>query len=209
MQPDDDFFKYLGTLNNGSTLQNTYRDYKNSPNFDAYSLNGALRSGFNINDYVVKINNLNGIIRAKNESPLDLYRITSSYEFTPSGAAVALGIPFIYPAFLSTARDSSALQFIALGMGTPTILKIHCPKGTAMALMEANKNLPNEQEILLQSNTEYLIKKATIVNDHSIISSYLGKYNASRHSSIYEIEMDVTNNSTYLNTQYQSSFYVF
>lgn len=51
MSPDSDFFDHLGTLNNGSILQDTYRSYKNSEKNNSFSLNGALRSGFDLSSF--------------------------------------------------------------------------------------------------------------------------------------------------------------
>lgn len=209
MQPDDDFFKHLGTLNNGLYRQQTYANYKNSPRNNSFILNGALRSGFNINNFLNQINDLNDIFRAKNNTPLNLYRMTSSSEFTPSGAEVALGIPFRYPAFLSTTRNLNVLRNFIPPTGIPTILKIKCPIGTGMALMEANNSLPNEEEILLQSYTQYKITNANIISIPSTITQYLGSYNASKHSSIYEIEMDITASSCNLNNVSLNDFYLF
>lgn len=209
MQPDDDFFKHLGTLNNGPVLQQTYTTYKNSPSNNSFILNGALRSGFNVKDFTDQINDLNDIFRAKNNTPLNLYRMTSSTEFTPSGAEVALGIPFRYPAFLSTTRNPNVLRGFIPPTGIPTILKIKCPIGTAMALMEANNSLPNEEEILLQSHTQYKITNANIISTPSAIAQHLGNYQASKHSSIYEIEMDITANSFHLNNVSLNNFYLF
>ncbi len=209
MQPDDDFFLHLGTLNNGSVLQQTYATYKNSPNNNSFTLNGALRSGFNLNNFTNQINNLNDIFRAKNNTPLNLYRMTSSAEFTPSGAEVALGLPFRYPAFLSTTRNPNVLRGFIPQIGIPTILKIKCPIGIGMVLMEANNSLPNEEEILLQSYTEYKITNANVIFTPSTIAQYLGNYQGSKHSCIYEIEMDITANSSCLKNVNPNDFYLF
>lgn len=209
MQPDCDFFNHLGGLNNGSILQNTYRSYKNSQNNDSFLLNGALRSGFDIESFKTQITELNNIFRAKNNTKLTLYRMTSSTEFTPSGAEVALKLPFRYPAFLSTTRNIDVLkQFIPL-TGIPVILKINCPVGTGMALMEANNSMPNEEEILLQSCTEYNIKNSKIISGQPEIGRYLGRHNSSRYQCIYEVEMDVTKNSHHLNNVSINEFYSF
>ena len=209
MKPDSDFFHHLGTLNNGSSLQNTYKSYKNSQNNNSFSLNGALRSGFDLSSFNNQINELNDIFRAKNKTQLTLYRMTSTTEFTPSGAEVALRLPFRYPAFLSTTRNSQVLQKFIPSTGTPVILKIRCPIDTGMALMEANNSLPNEEEILLQSYTEYNITNSNIISGQSKIALYLGKHNIGRHQRIYEIEMDVTKNSFHLNNVNSNDFYVF
>ncbi|EGT4253440.1 hypothetical protein D8W73_05010 [Citrobacter amalonaticus] len=209
MKPDSDFFNHLGTLNNGSILQNTYDSYKNSQNNNSFLLNGALRSGFNLSSFLNQINQLNDILRAKNSTQLTLYRMTSSTEFTPSGAEVALGLPFRYPAFLSTTKNIQVLQRLTPSTGTPVILKIKCPPGTGMALMEAKNNLPNEEEILLQSYTEYKITKSNIISDQLKITQYLGVHNISRHQRIYEVEMDITQNSFHLNNVNPNDFYVF
>ncbi len=209
MQPDDDFFKHLGTLNNGTTLQQTYKAYKNSPNNYCFQLNGALRSGFALNQYMQCLNDVNDIIRAKNNSALTLYRMTPHHEFTPSGAEVALNIPFKYPAFLSVTRDINVLQRFCPAYGIPTILKISCPIDTAMALMEEGTHVVNEAEILLQSGTEYKIVKSSKITDQSIIQTYVGAHNASKHNFIYELELDVTNNSPYSNSVCQKHFFKF
>ncbi|WP_219953065.1 ADP-ribosyltransferase [Dickeya zeae] len=209
MYPDDSFFRHLGALSNGPILQSTYKTYKNSQNNNSFILNGALRSGFNVNAYNLQINNMNDIFRAKNNLPMDLYRMTSSSEFTPNGAEVVLGIPFRYPAFLSTTRNPMVLKSFVPAIGTPTILKIKCPGGTGMALMEANNNLPNEEEILLQSYTEYQIRKANIITCPSVISVYIGNHNVNKHSFIYEIEMDIVRNSFHLASVSQTSFFFF
>ncbi|HBY1118362.1 TPA: hypothetical protein MIP74_11065 [Klebsiella pneumoniae] len=209
MKPDNDFFDHLGTLNNGSTLQNTYKSYKNSQDNNSFSLNGALRSGFDLSSFNNQINELNDIFRAKNNTPLTLYRMTSSTEFTPSGAEVALGLPFKYPAFLSTTRNIKVLQQFIPSTGTPVILKIKCPIDTGMALMEANNSLPNEEEILLQSYTEYKITNSNIISDSTKIAQYLGSHNISRNQFIYEIEMEITQNSFHLKNVNSNDFYVF
>ncbi|MCE1987191.1 ADP-ribosyltransferase [Enterobacter roggenkampii] len=209
MKPDSDFFNHLGTLNNGSFLQDTYDAYKNSPNNNSFLLNGALRSGFNLSSFLKQINQLNDIFRAKNNTQLTLYRMTSSTEFTPSGAEVALGLPFRYPAFLSTTKNIQVLQQFIPSTGIPVILKIKCPPGTGMALMEANNNLPNEEEVLLQSYTEYKITNSNIISGQLVIAQYLGSHNIGRHQCIYEIEMDITQNSFHLKNVNPNDFYVF
>lgn len=78
-----------------------------------------------------------------------------------------------------------------------------------MALMEAKNNLPNEEEILLQSYTEYKITKSNIISDQLKITQYLGVHNISRHQRIYEVEMDITQNSFHLNNVNPNDFYVF
>ncbi|AWF40409.1 TPA: hypothetical protein OT859_002096 [Proteus mirabilis] len=209
MSPDSDFFDHLGTLNNGSILQDTYRSYKNSEKNNSFSLNGALRSGFDLSSFNNEINELNNIFRAKNNTELTLYRMTSSTEFTPSGAEVALGLPFRYPAFLSTTRNIQVLQRFIPSTGTPVILKIRCPINTGMALMEANSSSSNEEEILLQSYTEYKITNSNIISETSLIAHYLGNHNIRKYQDIYEIEMDITGNSFHLENVNSNDFYVF
>lgn len=209
MKPDSDFFDHLGTLNNGSTLQTAYKSYKNSQDNNSFLLNGALRSGFDLSSYQNQIDELNDIFRAKNSKQLILYRMTSTTEFTPSGAEVALGLPFRYPAFLSTTRNIQVLQQFIPPIGTPVLLKIKCPVDTGMALMEANDNSPNEEEVLLQSFTEYKITNARKISEQAEIAQYLGMHNAKKHEFIYEIEMDIMKNSPCLDNVNSNQFFMF
>ncbi|HDU8345159.1 TPA: hypothetical protein RGO90_002474 [Proteus mirabilis] len=206
MQSDKDFFNFLGQLPDGSDLQDIYKKYKNSNENDSFEINGALRSG-NIEAYIKEINRLHRIVRAKNKSPLTLYRMTSSTEFTPSGAEVALNLPFRYPPFLSTTRNVSVLRKFIPPNGTPTILIIDCPKDTKVALMEGSNNDQTEEEVLLQSNTEYKITKAKKITDSKALQNYLGQ--KSKHNFCYELKMRITNNSSVNSSEKDQDFFLF
>lgn len=209
MQPDDDFFKHLGTLNNGTTLQQTYKLYKNSPGNYCFALNGALRAGFSLGQYTQALQDVNDIIRAKNIFTMVLYRMTAHHEFTPSGVEVALNIPFKYPAFLSATRDIGILKSFCPAYGVPTVLKITCPADTAMALMEEGTNIANEAEVLLQSGTEYKITSAQKAICPKVIRKYVGAHNVAKHSFIYVLDIEITNNSPCSNSVCQTHFYKF
>lgn len=75
--------------------------------------------------------------------------------------------------------------------------------------MEANNSLPNEEEVLLQSYTEYKITSSNIISRQLEIANYLGRHNINRYNCIYEIEMDITKNSCHLNNVNPNDFYVF
>lgn len=208
MSSDKNFFKFLGNLPNGQELQDIYKKYKNSNESNSFNINGALRSAYNINsDLKNEIDKLNSIFRAKNKSPLKLYRMTSSTEFTPSGPEVALKLPFRYPPFLSTTRNASILhRFIPL-LGTPTILIIDCPKDTKLALMEGSDNDQTEEEVLLQSHTEYKITEAKKITDPDALQNYLGQN--SKHNFCYELKMQITNNSSLNSSEKEQEFFLF
>ncbi|MDH0356266.1 hypothetical protein [Morganella sp. GD04133] len=209
MTSDSDFYKHLGTLQNGSILQGAYDLYKSSQNKNSFVLNGMLRAGLDLGEYQTEFNKLNGIFRAKNNNPLCLYRMTSTAEFTPSGAEVSLGLSFRYPAFLSTTRDINVLQGFVPPTGTPVILIINCPINTGMALMEGNHNKLREQEVLLQPGAEYKITNSEKIVCKSKIEHFLGKHNANNHELIYVITMDAINNSPVLDNVSEGDFYLF
>ncbi|HEI9868805.1 TPA: hypothetical protein SLO06_002457 [Proteus mirabilis] len=208
MSSDKKFFKFLGNLPNGQELQDIYKKYKNSNESNSFNINGALRSAYNIDsDLKNEIDKLNSIFRAKNKSPLTLYRMTSSTEFTPSGAEVALNLPFRYPPFLSTTRNVSVLRKFIPPNGTPTILIIDCPKDTKVALMEGSNNDQTEEEVLLQSYTEYKITASQIIEDSNVLQNYLGK--DSKLNFCYELKMQITNNSSLNSSEKEQEFFSF
>lgn len=102
MQPDEDYYTHLGSLNSGIYRQTTYRNYKNATNNYCFELNGSLKGGLDISPYQQIFSDMNQMIRAKNKSDIQVYRMTSDYEFTPSAARVSSSEPFRYPSFLST-----------------------------------------------------------------------------------------------------------
>ena len=111
MQQDKDFYTHLGKLTNGPSRQKIYRDYKafNNLNF-CFELNGTLRAGNSLSNLQQKFDEMKSIFRAQNLSQMVLYRKTSSHEFTPGAAEVALGMPFKYPAFFSTTLNVDVLK---------------------------------------------------------------------------------------------------
>ena len=142
----EDFFAHLGTIQpNGAELQQAYIDYEQSDGAVAFDLNGKLKAGITQDGPLAPIfNNLRLIIRATNNEQITLHRMTSDAEFVGPLAPVIFGEPFRYPAFLSTSGKNTNLHAFTQNVAKPIMLKIVCPAGTPMALMEKDGGMEDE-----------------------------------------------------------------
>ncbi|EBC6378457.1 hypothetical protein B6325_21370 [Salmonella enterica subsp. enterica serovar Saintpaul] len=196
MQPDNDFYTHLGSLSKGASRQEIYKEYKTSENDNfCFNMNGLLRAGHPLQTLQAKFDAMKSIFRAQNLEQIVLFRMTSSCEFTPGGAEVALGMPFRYPAFLSTSRNVDVLRSFNPSQGIPTVLIITCPAGMRMALMEGNNSHSGEAEVLLEAYAEYKITSAQKVSSDAEIKKYILPSNLSKTPVIYVLEMEMTGNA--------------
>ncbi|MCE9777484.1 ADP-ribosyltransferase [Shewanella algae] len=190
MQEDINFYNHLSALSNGKDKQDKYRQYKNSQDNYCFEMNGDLRQGINISKWKVECDSLSEIICAKNKTDIVVYRMTSTLEFTPK-VDIAIGQgSFRYPAFLSTSRDKKVTFDFVPPFGTPVVLKIKCPIGSLMALMEGSSS-SGEQEILLGANTEYEIVNVETVTDSNQLKNHIG---VARRDSVIIVEMEIKSN---------------
>lgn len=172
MQPDQDFYKFLGEFDDGDKRQITYNNYKNNSDDYAYKLNAKLNDGGGLSKELMEMrNNLFNIIRAKNDELIELYRMTSVKNFKPARENYDLNYKFRYPSFLSLTRSKDSLRLIPpIYKYVPVILQVSCPSNTAMALMEGTPypTSSGEAEILLPAKTMLTITDKSIIKDKEI-----------------------------------------
>lgn len=195
MSAHEDFYDHLGTIQpNGAALQQAYDNYKNSNGGVAFQLNGKLKAGIAPNGALAPMfNNLRLIIRATNNAEITLWRMTSDVEFVGPLAPVIFDEPFRYPAFLSTAGKKTNLHAFAQNIATPLLLKVVCPAGTPMALLEKDGGM--EDEYLLGDNTTYSVTGTSTITDADELMSLLGI--GHHHQELRVIELAVAGHPPY------------
>ena len=190
MSAHKDFYNYLVTIQpNGAELQQAYDDYKNSNGGTAFQLNGKLKAGITPDGALAAMfNNLRLIIRATTNAEITLWRMTSDGEFVGPLAPVIFDEPFRYPAFLSTSGKKTNLHAFVQKTVTPLLLKVVCPAGTPMALMEKDGGM--EDEYLLGDNTTYRITGNGTITDDDELTTLLGLGHWHAELRFIELEVD-------------------
>lgn len=163
------FFDFLGSLSSENELQIAYRRYKES----SFELNGRLKAGLPLGDLQNFEASLRRVICARSKTDFVLYRMTSRLEFTGPILSALEGVKFRYSAYMSTSGDPSRLHSFTPA-SDPLVLRITCPAGTAMALMEAAQGA-SEDEYLLGCGTEFTIGSPETVSDLSAASEFSGQ----------------------------------
>lgn len=169
MSIHSNFFEFLASLSNENELQSAYRRYKDS----SFELNGRLKAGLPLGDLQQFEASLRRVICARSKTEFVLYRMTSRIEFTGPILSSLEGVPFRYMAYMSTSGDPSRLHSFTPARD-PLVLRITCPAGTAMALMDAAQGA-SEDEYLLGCGTEFTIGSPETVSDLSVASEFAGQ----------------------------------
>ncbi len=164
------FYESLNTHQFGQEIKEACARYKNSPNFEAFELNGRLKADLPPSHLGGLLENLMYAICAENKSPLELYRMTSVEEFVGPMAPVTER-RVVSKAFLSTSSSKETVKGFVPNSGQPLLLKIYCPSGSRMAPMEQSASL-GEEEFLLGCGAEFTFKEGPLENDPSTEFSF-------------------------------------
>lgn len=184
------FFEFLGQQTNGKDLQDAYKEYKNS----SFSLNGHLKAGIGLNTELESLfTRLMKIICARTTTELVVYRMTSRYEFIGPMLNLLERKPIRYQAFLSCSSSAELIHSFTPG-SDPLVLKITCPVGTKVALMEASAGAM-EDEILLGCGCEFEVGNLKAIEDRSEASAYTG--NSPYSGTLHLLTLKVTGNPPY------------
>lgn len=131
------------------------REYKTATNGYAFELNGRLKSGLSIDNFLPDLPYLRRIICAKLDRSLTLYRMSSDYEFSASVLQL-LERKFTYQAFMSTSDATTRLGKFVPTTGRPLLLEIECPSGTVFAPLDLFPGI-DEDEYLLGCGTSFTV----------------------------------------------------
>lgn len=169
--------------------QATYSLYKTNAPFDSgfafvYDLTDLYLSGGQPNGlWLQQVQLLDGMLsRSYLAQNKILYRATSEDMVIP----YVKNNNFIYPGYMSTTNDSTAVHAHFGVRGTPALLIVDCTRGTSALNMDMNPDHGNtwEKEILLPRSLPLTLVDITTVTDSKEIALHMGAYFASIKSSL-------------------------
>ena len=181
----DDFFGELGERPNGKALQAAYKAYK----ADCYMMNAWLKgeSPEPGTETKTMVETLEGIICGRNKTDLTLWRVCPSDEFK-KWIELAAGSSFTYPAYMSTCDSKRSLHQFAKAHEL-VVMKILCPAGTPMALMEANEDgMGLEREYLLGRDTTFEVLGIGAL-DNSKLEDVLGQRVTTQNAVLFQLKV--------------------
>jgi hypothetical protein len=183
----DKFYSHLQSLPGGEDIAAAYRAYK----ADSFVLNGHLKVGLVLNeDLQQQFQQLQRAIIGRCQNEMTLFRMTSAEQFIAPVLPVLDDRRVIrYLGFMSTTGTPEKLHsFVPSAPETPLVLRIICPAGTFMGLMEAKKGF-EEDEYLLGCGTEFEITAEPSTPPEDELVGYAGRFNLGREFKLLELRV--------------------
>ncbi|MGO8747598.1 MAG: hypothetical protein ACLQNE_16625 [Thermoguttaceae bacterium] len=194
MNAHKQFFEYLDSLPAGTEAKKALIEYKLNEDAVANKLNGHLRGCVPDNKFAEFGERLGAGIRAQNQAPFTVYRMTTPSEFSAPLIPFSRCPTFPYLAFMSTSRSPQNLHSFIQNQGIPVLLEIDCPEMTMMALMDGGDLGGMEDEYLLGAQTRFRLIDLLPITDADQFQ--VVQYGVP-HTQMYKIRLQVAENPTY------------